>query len=196
MAVTFTKIHDKAMRAGITAKTAESREWFYRNLKNIRNISHKTLLNDTLLIKRSKPLIGRLFMFFYDPKGKEKLPYYDTFPLIIMVGPGEDGFYGLNLHYLHPRLRAVFFDELMSRLYEAKADEQTRLKITYDFLKSSRKYRLFAPCFKYYLYSQVRSRMVQVLPNEWEIALFLPTDNFEKESRDKIWRESRKYLNT
>jgi hypothetical protein len=41
--------------------------------------------------------VGSMQMFFYDPKTKETLPYYDTFPLVVVVGPAEGGFYGLNL---------------------------------------------------------------------------------------------------
>lgn len=35
---------------------------------------------------------GQMYMFYYDPKHKKTLPYYDRFPLIIMVGPAEGGF--------------------------------------------------------------------------------------------------------
>ena len=193
MAISFQDIHDRAARAGITPATEKSREWFLQNLKNIRNISQKTLLNDDLLLQRNKPLIGRLFMFFYDAKNKKTLPFYDQFPLIVMVGPAKDGFYGLNLHYLSPRYRAIFFDRLMEFLDDSKRDEQTRLRFTYAMLQSTAKMRLFEPCFKKYLYSQVSSRVVQVLPSEWEIAMLLPTDSFVGESRSKIWRKTKEF---
>lgn len=193
MSNTFTKIYNKAERDGIIKNTAQSREWFMTKLKNIRNISRVAVLNDTLLLKRNKPLPGRFFMFFYDAKGKKTLPFYDQFPLIIMVGPAKDGFYGLNLHYLSPRYRAIFFDRLIEYLDDSKRDEQTRLRFTYDMLRSTSKMRLFEPCFKKYLYSQVQSKVVQVLPNEWEIALFLPTDSFVGQDRSKIWKTSKEF---
>ena len=52
-------------------------------------------------------------MFFYDPKHKDTLPYYDRFPLSVIIGPAKGGFYGLNLHYLPPVLRAKMLDALM-----------------------------------------------------------------------------------
>lgn len=191
---TFSKIHDKATTAGIKQRTEKSRDWFIRNLKNIRNLSRQSLLKDSNLIQKQKPLIGRMFMFFYDPKTKESLPYYDEFPLVIMVGPAEGGFYGLNLHYLHPRLRAVFFDELMEYMTNDKYDETTRFRLTYNLLAQSRKLRLFEPCFKRYLLANVVSKTTEIPPTEWEIAMFLPTDSFVGSDRQAIWKETRQFL--
>lgn len=191
----FTNIELKADRAGIYARnTKKSREWFIKSLQNIRNISRKSILTDDLLVQRNKPLIGRMFMYFYDPKTKDTLPYYDQFPLIIMVGPAEKGFYGLNLHYLSPRARAVFFDKLMERMNNDKFDSSTRIKLTYDFLSATRTLREFQPCFKRYLFKHIVSKTVEVPPTQWETALFLPTDSFVGDDRRAIWRESGQIL--
>lgn len=186
----FTRIAAKAEAAGIKKNTEESHIWFIKQLQNIRNISRKTLLTDDKLNPRSKPLPGRMFMYFYDPKGKETLLYYDQFPLIIMVEPTKDGFYGLNLHYLPPRVRAVFFDKLMEYSNNKKLNAKTRLMLTYNLLSSTRKLRVFEPCFKRYLYSHIASRIVEVPPASWEAALFLPTDKFVGNDRRAIWRKS------
>lgn len=191
----FKKISDQAERAGVQRRTPKSRDWFIKNLKNIRNLQRRSLLTDDTLVNKKKPLIGRMFMFFYDPKTKDTLPYYDRFPLIIMVGPAKKGFYGLNLHYLSPRARAVFFDELQEYQTNDKYDETTKLRLTYSLLMSVKKLRMFKPCFKHYLFDQVQSKTVEVPASEWEIALFLPTDDFAGADRQAIWRESRKYQN-
>lgn len=188
----FSKIATKAELAGISEKNSKkSYEWFIRELRTMRNINRRSLLQEKELNPRARPLIGRMFMYFYEPKGKDTMKYYDEFPLIIMVGPAENGFYGLNLHYLHPKLRAVFFDELLQRLNNKKMDKSTRFRLTYDMLRGAAKMRMFAPCFKKYLFSQVKSKTVEVPPDQWEIALFMPTDSFAGETRNKIWKESR-----
>jgi hypothetical protein len=192
---TLAKIHDKVSRAGLQQRTKQSRAWFIKNLKNIRLMSRKALLNDPALVQRKRPLIGRMFMFFYDPKTKETLPYYDEFPLVIMVGPAPGGFYGLNLHYLSPKLRAVFFDELMDYMTNTKYNDKTRLRLTYDLLNQSRKLRLFEPCFKRYLFSHIQSKTAEVPPTEWEIAMFMPTDSFVGATRNSIWQETKQFLN-
>ena len=46
-------------------------------------------------------------------KHKETLPFYDSFPLVIIIGKAKGGFLGMNLHYLPPTLRAKFLDALM-----------------------------------------------------------------------------------
>lgn len=187
----FSKIQSDAERAGLLPRTKSSRDWFLGKIRGMTKVSSSRILNDSLLEVRNKPLIGRMFMFVYDPKGKETLPYYDKFPLIIMVGPAKKGFYGLNLHYLPPRQRAVFFDRLLDYTTNKKYNESTRFRLSYDMLNSTAKLRAFAPCFKHYLYDHVSSKTVEVLPPEWEIALFLPTDSFEKESNSSVWRKTK-----
>ena len=189
----FSKIQKKFESSGNKARTNGSKEWFIKNLKNLGNISRASLLSDESLVKRNKPLIGRMFMYFYDPKGKDTLPYYDRFPLIIMVGPAPGGFYGLNLHYLPLRLRAIFFDELLEHTNNDKFDSSTRIKLTYELLRAASKMRAFKPCYKRYLYKHIVSKTVEVPPSEWETALFLPSDDFVKVDKRKAWRNSKKF---
>ena len=108
MSQLFTKLTKEAFAAGITPRTKESREWFMERAKTLRagRINRRALMKDELITMTNREKIGQMLMFFYDPKTKETLPYYDTFPLIIVVGPAPGGFYGLNLHYLPPVLRA------------------------------------------------------------------------------------------
>lgn len=193
MASIFKKIQDRAERAGLVPYTQKAKTWFLNRLRNVTNVTSQKILSDDALTRRQKPLIGRMFMFLYDPKGKDTLPYYDKFPLILMVGPAEGGFYGLNLHYLPPRVRAVFFDELQEFLNNTKMDESTRFRLAYSTLSSARKLRAFAPCFKHYLYKHMRSYPVEVPPTEWEIALFLPTDDFVGRKNTSIWNETKQF---
>ena len=116
----FNRLELQAFRAGITPRTDESRAWFMNKAKNMRSINRQALIKEDPLKQRSAlknlsrtGLVGTMQMFFYDPKHKETLPYYDLFPLIVVIGPAEGGFYGLNLHYLPPILRAKMLDALM-----------------------------------------------------------------------------------
>ena len=137
---------------------------------------------------------GAMVMFFYDPKTKDKLPYYDTFPLTIVVDAAEDGFYGLNLHYLPPVLRAKFLDGLLDKTNNKYYDERTNFALTYKYLKASSRMRYFKPCFKHYLTSHVKSRFSVVPAPEWEIATFLPTAQFQKASAQKVYADSRRMI--
>jgi hypothetical protein len=194
MSSLFSKIQSQAERAGVLPRTKESTNWFLKKIRGMTGVAPSKVLTDSLLETRNKPLIGRMFMFLYDPKGKETLPYYDRFPLILMVGPAKKGFYGLNLHYLPPRARAVFFDRLMEYTNNKKYDETTRFKLSYDLLSSTSKLRAFEACFKHYLFDHVDSKTVEVLPSEWEIALFLPSDKFMNATNSSIWQKTRKLV--
>ena len=145
--------------------------------------------------KVSSPMLGSMMMFFYDPKLKDTLPYYDTFPLVIPVERAEGGFKGLNLHYIPPVLRAKFLDSLLDVVNNKKYDESTRFTLTYRLLKGASRFRYFQPCFKHYLLDHVKSRFAQVPAPEWEIATFLPTASWKKASAGRVYSDSRKIAN-
>ena len=190
----FQKVEFEAFRAGITPRTRESRAWFRKRVQNM-SVNRRDLMNSDPIEKRAKSVAGSMYMFFYDPKHRDTLPYYDTFPLIIAVGPAPGGFYGLNLHYLPIPLRAKFLDALLDIKNNSRYDETTKIEASYGVLQSSRKMRYFKPCWKHYLTSQVEGRLAYVPPPEWEIATFLPTAQFRKSSQSAIWRDSRSMIN-
>ncbi len=196
MANLFQNLSLQAFRAGIQPRSKESRDWFRKKTQELRRINRQELLNqdDVKLVNRQNPLIGSMNMFFYDPKHKETLPYYDRFPLVIIVGPAPKGFYGLNLHYLPPVLRAKLLDELLNNLNNKKYDETTKFEMNYAMLKRASNLRYFKPCYKHYLTQHLRSRMARVQAPEWEIAAFLPSADFEKANKAQVYRESRRMI--
>lgn len=190
----FQDLQVKAFRAGVTPRSDESMKWFRNQVKNMRSINRQALLKDDAVTRVSRPRMGDMYMFFYDPKTKDTLPYYDTFPLIIMVDRAPGGFYGLNLHYLPPNLRAKFFDALTDTMSNKKYDDSTRIRARYNLLKSVRNMRYFKPCFKHYLTSHVDSRIAKVEPSEWEIALFLPVQRFKGATATQVYKDSRSMI--
>ncbi|MCX8482533.1 MAG: hypothetical protein ORN50_03055 [Crocinitomicaceae bacterium] len=134
--------------------------------------------------------MGGLYHFFYDPLTKRDLPYYDIFPLVIPVKRKDDGFLGINLHYLPPRYRAIFLDKLMGLAVLNTNNEPQRLQITYEILEATQRYKEFRPCLKHYLSTQIKSKILTVQPEEWETALFLPTANFMKAPISQVYKES------
>ncbi len=152
-------------------------------------------MKDPALQLSNRQILGSMYMFFYDPKHKKTLPYYDSFPLVIVLDEAKGGFLGLNLHYLPPILRAKFLAALMDTTNNQKFDESTKFKSTYQQLKAASKLRYFKPCIKHYLTDHVRSRFAKVEAPEWEIATFLPMADWQKSSGSNVYKESRKSLN-
>jgi hypothetical protein len=137
---------------------------------------------------------GFMYTYRYDAKHKDTLKYWDKFPLIIMIGPAKGGWYGINLHYLPPRTRAAFFDKLLAISSDVRFDNNTKIKVTYGFLKSTSQYKEFKPCFKHYLKSHVKSKFIKIQPDEWEAVLYFPTTSFEskgsKYASSRVWSDS------
>lgn len=195
----FQKLEIEAFRAGITPRTRESREWFRKKVGELRGsefrrINRNQLMKDQQINLTQNQVIGSMYMFFYDPKHKDTLPYYDSFPLVIVIDKAPGGFLGLNLHYLPPVLRAKFLDSLMETTNNKKFNESTRFDINYQKLKSASKMKYFKPCIKHYLGDHVRSRFAKVESPEWEIATFLPTASWQKSSGRKVYSDSRKMI--
>ena len=94
----------------------KSTEWFKDKIREFGTPKGMNLIRDGK--KSGRPFYGNLNMFFYDPKLKNKLPYYDRFPMTIMVSPAKGGFQGLNLHYLSPNVRAAFLDSLIELIFD------------------------------------------------------------------------------
>ena len=187
----FQKLELAAFRKGITPRTAESQAWFQKQAGYLGRINNNALLKEPVLKTESEQIPGGMFMYFYDPKTKDTLPYYDKFPLTIIVGPAPGGFIGLNLHYLPMVLRAKLLDALMDITSDKKYDDNTKFNLSYNTLKKASKMRYFKPCFKRYLTAHVKSRFARVPASEWEIATFLPTASFEKASKTTVWKDSR-----
>ena len=198
----LTTLAEEKSAANLQTMSRESMKWLVAKVASLRNpltISvPMTKEKSRFVPKGAKPIpnatkkfkIGGMYFFVYDPKGKNDLDYYDRFPLVIPLESYSDGFLGLNLHYLPMRYRIYFMRKLMARAVLNDDNEIMRLRISYEILDASRKYKEFRPCLKRYLYSHVRSRILAVEPEEWDVAMYLPVQQFKKAPASKVWKES------
>lgn len=187
----FQTLELEAFRKGITPRTAESRDWFRRRVQSIRRVNRSQLMKEEPIQLKNQFVPGAMVMFFYDPKLKKTLPYYDGFPLVIVLDKAEGGFLGLNLHYLPPTLRAKFLDALLEVASDTKYNDQTKFDVTYSLLKRAAKFKYFKPCIKHYLTDHIRSRFGFIPAPEWEIATFLPTADWQKASGSAVYKDSK-----
>ena len=134
--------------------------------------------------------LGKLYCFYYDPKGKESLPYYDRFPMVLAIEKYNDGFLGLNLHYLPFNYRLAFLGKLLKFAVQGEPGEIDRLRVTYDILVASKRLKEFRPCIKRYLSGHIQSKILAIQPNEWDIAAFLPLQQFKGAKAQEVWQES------
>jgi hypothetical protein len=186
----LTTLTQELTSADIRLRTHESQKWLLKKISMIRSPQHipRGIKGETYRETNTFG-IGGLYCFYYDPKLKKELPYYDKFPLVLVLQKYDDGFLGLNLHYLPIRYRAVFMDKLMDYAI-TQGDDIMKIQITYNILKTTTNLKEFRPCIKRYLNSHLQSRILAVQPNEWEVATFLPMHQFKKEKAQVVWQDS------
>ena len=168
---------------------ADSRDWFRYKASLVGAISPNRVIAGNADNQRNNVLPGYMYLFNYDAKTKDQLPYWDRFPLIFPFKMEADSFLGINLHYLPPLYRAKLMDALYDLVSNKNFDEKTKLRLSYDMLNASARYKYFEPCIKRYLKSHVKSRFLLIPSNEWDIALFLPLERFTTGS-NLVYQES------
>ena len=195
VAYTFEKIASMNKVGPVdTTAVNEARAWYLNNTKKLGDITKSTLAADKnrLVNNMNKFSIGRMYMFYYDAKYKDELPYWDRFPLVFPIEMYPDGFLGMNLHYISPLARAKLLDALYSTINNNKNDDTTKLNINYKILKGASQFSYFKPCVKRYLYSHVRSRYFYITPAEWDTTILFPTEQFVGANKSKVYKDSSK----
>jgi len=191
MASKLTTLTQNKSAAQLQTMSRDSIQWLTKKVSEIKNPYPiaKSISNEKSRHTR-KFVLGGLYFFYYDPKGKNDLPYYDKFPLVIPLEKYNDGFLGLNLHYLPIKYRINFMDKLLEYAVLNEDNEIKRLRITYELLCITKRFKEFKPCVKRYLTGHIRSKILTVQPEEWDVALFLPVHQFKKAQAKDVWQES------
>ena len=179
----------------IKAKSGQAIDWFKSIVKKTQQAAFPAkTARDEIMQERNvgidnTPKIGRLYLFQYDAKWKDILPYWDVWPLIFPFDYATDGFYGINLHYLPPNDRISLMLRLIKSAGAArKMDENYRLKLSYQIITGFKPAR---PCIKRYLFSHVQGAgFYGIGGNDWSYAAALPLHKFQKESAKYVWTQS------
>lgn len=166
-----------------------SYRWFQNQVRTLRNIGPSRLMRESSDLMRKNIYPGGLYLFFYNPKTKEDLPYYDTAPLVFPYAKTKDGFMGYNLHYLPPILRFKVMGSLMNIHLSTNSDEK-KIAYSYGVLNSTAAQKYFTPCIKRYLRSHVLSKFLEIPQDSWLTASLLPLDRFVKASHAQVWKDS------
>ncbi|MCK5020963.1 MAG: hypothetical protein KAS32_28370 [Candidatus Peribacteraceae bacterium] len=172
----------KLKKDSVRRSASRSSAWL-RNKMRGDGIDKKMMTN--------KPMLGKMYLFQYDPKHKATLPYYDKNPLVIVIGHYSDGFLGLNLHYLPPKLRLLLLDKLEG-FASGKMPMRKKFRVTYELLKASARMKMFQPTLHRYLYSHKKTKFSLIPADEWEYVVMLPLAKFKGKSNQGVYSASRK----
>ncbi len=188
----LSKVSDAIKTGTVGQEVRRSAQWFQDKIKGLKGglrnqfsstnaakfyREAETKVNPNLLKRRAE--LGDLFCYYYNPKYRATLPYYDMFPMIMLIGAEKDTFLGINFHYLRPKWRAVLLDRVSAKLGSG-LPRWSKL----------RQIRQIAPTIKRYRFDHIMRRVIPIEENEQEIAIFLPTERFKKSAKAKVWADS------
>ena len=182
------KIFDKVL--DVKGDQKRSLNWYRGKVKELVRGANPPEVMDGKTRKR--PSVGQMNFFIYDPKYKEELPYYDRFPLIFPIEFYDNGFLGINFHYLPLPVRARLLDKLTDFASNDKFDETTRF--TGLNWKALSRIPEVKPCVKRYLTSHVRSPFRVLTGEEVPIAIFLPVSRFAKKGASYVHGQSMRMI--
>ena len=180
-----------AARAESGASGVKSVNWFREKIQEFGKPGPQQLLRDG---RRTKGVnFGTLNMFIYSPKHKDTLPYYDTFPLVLPIGPAAGGFMGLNFHYLPIQMRIRLLDKIVdgggSLNVAAQSGKSPRLITDYSQLK---RIPMAKAIVKHYLTGYVKSDFRAITSEELIVAALLPVQRFQKGSAQAAYLDTAK----
>ena len=138
------------------------------------------------------PLVGQLLFFKYDAKHKDTLPYWDRYPLAMIIDIREDSFLSLNLHYLDYASRNLLIFYLLKTIHRnnPNRDGRAAARINYMLTKTLSQYHFIKPAIKQHNFDRIRSKIIRVPVQEWPHAIFLPLQRFQKASYQKVLADS------
>jgi hypothetical protein len=196
MASLLDKVQDAVRTGTVGAEVKRSAQWFRDKIKGLEG----TLKNQwsrtnapkfyresenkmDRKVLRLKGNLGELFAYYYNPKHRMTLPYYDQFPLIMLIGvdPNKETFLGLNFHYLNPKWRAMLLDRVSAKITSGSIINWNKIA----------KIPMIMPTVKRYRFDHVVRKVVPIEEKDNELAIFLPLERFKKASKSKVWASSR-----
>ena len=187
----------KMYAEGIDITTPQATTWLRKNMRNLGIINPASIIRtagrESSVIRFN---IGRMYLFGYDPKTKDDLLYYDLFPLILLLQYTDNGFLGLNLHYLDHISRQAFFDNLVKYLNDEEFDKNPKahFDISYPAIKASKQLAYYKPTIKRYYYENIRTKVTEVPPIYWKFMLFLPLERFKNQIKENVWKDSKRKI--
>lgn len=170
----------------------QSNAWFQQQVRilNAKNPTPNKVMRSTGAKPSNQVIPGSLYMFLYDPKTKDTLPYYDVFPLVFPFKKVPGGFLGLNMHYLPYAVRVKLLDRLLQFANDETLSENTRIRFSWATISGMSKFKIAEPCVKHYLTSHVRSTYRKIGAPDWATAMLLPVEQFVGAGKAKVWEDS------
>ena len=154
-----------------------------------------------------RPNFGTMNLFYYRPKTPQRLKYWDIFPLVIPMGRRlNDGFVGINFHYLSVPQRWLLLERLSMFQMPSELDsfdsEEGAGEVMALFWSKIRRKRGVKPIVRRYLTKNIQSYFLKIELSEMLIALAIPMERFytgkwggkKRYVAEKVYRQTRREM--
>jgi hypothetical protein len=174
--------------------TQKSYSWYTQQatLLSRQGFTAKRVINNPSGIHPGKVIPGKLYMFAYDAKHKDTLPYWDSFPMVFPFSIAKGGFIGLNMHYLPVPFRIKLLDRLTEIDGSKKYTTRVKLQLSWELISNSSRLKMLEPCVHRYLNGHVVSQFREIERVDWATAMMLPTQQFKGANSSQVWKDSMK----
>jgi hypothetical protein len=140
-------------------------------------------------------MAGQMVFFKYKPQDDRFLrsqKAYDVYPLVVITKVHENGFEGINLHYISQKWRRLLFDAMEDTLPIKKSGDESlsRLGVSYNRLSTPRRFAFFKPCYKRYVIEGFRRRPIQIPSEFWDVLVDVDLSLFVKGRKMNVRRMS------
>lgn len=143
----------------------------------------------------NKLMPGRMYLINYsNPVNKDTLPYYDVFPLIMPFEMTSTHMTAINFHYLHPTQRLILLEKLSMYKIGTNDDITTKIRADWKLLSNFARFREVKPAVKQYRRNRIKGRYLFIQPEDWATAIILPTEQFKKASKQKVYVDSNRAM--
>lgn len=174
----------------------KSLAWFQEMTRKLGDrVSINSLLQNSQ--RRSANLVpGKMYMYSYQAKHADTLPYYDQFPLMIPFARDAETVTGLNFHYLNYKIRFFLLRNLLEFANDKKLTEKSKLIMSWDLIKGASRYAPAAAAIHKYRFDHIRSAFLEVPANQWFTAMMMPVERFVtgkdgyKYNKESVWQDS------
>ena len=164
----------------------ELADWFKEKALSLRSggeSRNRLFRADERYADVNSEFVGGMYFYRYDPKYKMTLPIYDKYPLTIVIDRYNDGFLGMNTHYLTKGQRGTMiglFNDFYAKKKLFNGVIASGSKSNWDLVQASTNglSGLSQKAVKRYLYVHVRSQFIRINQDEYDKAIQLPIEEW------------------
>ena len=207
----FQKAHKAAKQENLITRDERTRA-FYHDYAAEQGVNYRSMQMLRTGGRRAGNIkLGRMYFFNYaaegTPSGRgvniKRGNVYDAYPLIFLLSLTPDSLEGINFHYMTPKQRIILLGRMFEYLNSENFDDRTKLFSTKfrRTIKNNKLFKYARVCYREYKPGRIDSKIIQVHPMDWELAITVPTERFVtpdggRVASKKIWTQTNKLART